>query len=142
MKKLLYPFAITFLFAVSLTFTSCEQENLEPPIEQQLIGKWSFQAAIGNYTDDGVNRRDTTWFDTNDYFEFKADGTVNILAFGVEYDGNWKITNNKLFFSNTGYVDYSRGYELPVLTQSDLNLFQTQNTPPNHYFEGTLVFKR
>lgn len=142
MKKLLYPIAIMLLFAVPFTFTSCEPENIDPPIKQQLVGKWTFEAAISNSIDYGVSSKDTTWFTVDDYFDFKADGTVDIMTSGVAHNGNWTVTGDRLFFSNTGYVDFNGGFELPLLTQSDLKLFQTQDTPPDHYFEGTLVFKR
>ncbi|MEI9913209.1 MAG: lipocalin family protein [Bacteroidota bacterium] len=142
MKKLLYPFAIISLFAAFLTLTSCEREELEPTTENKLVGKWTFEAAIANSTTYGVNRSDTNWFSADDYFDFKADGTVSIMALGVSYDGTWKITGEKLFFTNTGYVDYTSGFELPILTQSDLQLYHTQDAPPDHYFEGKLNFKR
>ncbi len=142
MKKLLYPIAISSLFAVFLTLTSCQREELEPPIENKLVGKWTFETAIANHTTYGVNQKDTNWFSADDYFDFKADGTISIMALGVSYDGTWKITGEKLFFSNTGYVDYTSGFELPILTQSDLQLYHTQNAPPDHYFEGKLNFKR
>ncbi len=143
MKKLLYPVAISSLFAVFLTLTSCEREELDPPpVEDLLVGKWTFEAAIGNYTNYGVNRKDTTWFTNDDYFDFKADGTISIMASGVSYNGTWKITGERLFFTNTHYVDYTTGFELSILTQSDLQLHHTQDAPPDHYFEGKLNFKR
>jgi len=142
MKKLRLHFAIISLFAAFLTLTSCHREQIEPPLENQILGKWTMDAAIADHTDYGVNQKDTTMFTTDDYFDFKADGTVTIVASGVSYEGNWKITGDNLVFTNTGYVDFTGGFSVLTLTGSDLKLNHSQNAPPDHYLEAKLNFKR
>lgn len=140
MKKILTPAVISVFFAAFFTLTSCKKE-VDPPMEELILGKWTMNAAIGNYTDYGVYRTDTTWFTTNDYFDFKADGTVSIVENEVSHNGNWKIVNNKLIFTNTGYMDFNGGFDLPILTQSDLQLYYIHEIT-DHHLEAKLNLKR
>jgi hypothetical protein len=131
MKKTL---SITIAICVVLyvcIFTSCQTTPPVTPtpqtLAQKIVGKWTLKEAIGNYTIDGVSNKDTTRFTTADYFEFKADGTLAIIETGKPYNGNWKITNNKLFITNTSYMDYAAGFNLPILTANDLQLYYTES---------------
>ncbi len=142
MKKFRYPIAMLSLFVAFLTLTSCNKDEVEPAPENLIVGKWTMHAAIADHIDYGVSYQDTTLFTTDDYFDFKADGTVSILATGVSYAGNWNITNDILTFTNTGYVDFTGGFSVLTLTQSDLKLNHTQNNPPDPYLDAKLNFKR
>lgn len=123
MKKLLSFVTITYLlFAV----TSCKKSSHAPSTESQLIGKWTMKAAIGNYTVNGNNHKDTTWFTSSDYFDFKADSTISIMETNTAYNGKWKIVGSKLFITGTNYMDYPKGFDLPVLTHNDLQLYYTE----------------
>jgi hypothetical protein len=141
MKKLFCPIAIISLFAAFLTL-SCRREDVQPPLQNRIIGKWTMDAAIADHTDYGVIQNDTTRFTTNDYFDFKADGTVSIMASSVSYDGNWIITGNTLVFTNTGYVDFPGGFSVLTLSSSELKLNHAQNNPPDHYLDAKMNFKR
>jgi hypothetical protein len=55
--------------------------------------------------------------------DFKSDGSITIVETGKTYNGKWAITNDKLILSNTGYMDFPNGFELPVLTTTDLQLY-------------------
>jgi hypothetical protein len=132
MKKTL---SITIVVCMTLligAFTSCQPAQPIAPtptpqtLAQKIVGKWTMKEAILNSTVQGDNRKDTTRFTTADYFEFKADGTIAIMETGKPYNGNWTITNNKLFITNTNYIDYSRGFDLPILTANNLQLYYTE----------------
>ncbi len=94
-----------------------------------------------NYTNYGVNRKDTVRFTSADYYDFHTDNTITIVADGATYDGKWQITNNKLFISETSYMDYPRGLDLPILTHTDLQLYYTE-TDPDIYLEQKLNLYR
>lgn len=142
MKKLRYPIAMLSLFAAFLAVTGCQKEKIDPSLEDQIIGKWTMHAAIADHTDYGINYQDTTWFSNDDYFDFKADGTVSIMARGVSYQGDWKMKADSVSFNNTGYVDFPGGFRVLSLTASDLKLSHIQNNPPNHFLDAKLNFKR
>jgi len=95
--------------------------------------------ATGSYTIQGANRKDTTRF-TADFFEFKTDGTLNITVSNTPHNGIWKIgSGNKLFITGTNYVDYANGFDVPVITNTDLQLFYKE-TSTNASSEQKLIF--
>lgn len=141
MKTLRYSVAIIAAFTGLLAFTSCHKQA-DAPMQNQIIGKWMMDAAIADHTDYGVNESDTTLFTNSDYFDFKTDGTVSIMATNVAYTGNWKITGDTLVFTNTGYVDFPGGFTVLSLTGSALKINHAQSNPPDHYLNAKLNFKR
>jgi len=142
MKKLFCSIAVISLFSSFLTLTGCRKEEAQTSLQNKIVGKWTFDAAIADQTDYGVTLKDTTLFTADDYFDFNANGTLSIMAAGVSYKGNWKVTGDTLVFTNTNYVDFPGGFVVLTLTQSDLELSHTQNTPPDHYLDAKLNFKR
>ena len=113
------------LFAALFSCTRSVTQPTPSP-SSLIIGKWTMKAAIGNYTDQGVNNKDTTLFTTDDYFDFKADSTIFINATGSQYNGNWKIVGGKLFITGTNYLDaYVKGFDLPILTSTNLQMYYT-----------------
>jgi hypothetical protein len=85
-------------------------------------------AAIGDYTNEGINSKDTSFFTPADYFDFKADSTLSIMATGVAYNGRWQINNNRLYITGTHYIDFTSGFDLPVLDQHNLQIHDTDTT--------------
>ncbi|MBC7400649.1 MAG: hypothetical protein H7289_11955 [Mucilaginibacter sp.] len=130
MKKILLGLAITLTITLTYTLTGCR--NL-PPItptlttEQKLVGKWTVKNAIGDYTTQGNNHKDTTYFTAADYYDFRADGTITMFMEGVAYTGNWKVTNGKLKFTNTNYMEYA-SFDLPILTTTNLQIYLKEVT--------------
>jgi len=142
MKKLFCSIAFISLFSSFFSLTSCRKEETQTSLQNKIVGKWTMDDAIANQTDYGVTQKDTTRFTANDYFNFNANGTVSIMASGVSYNGNWKLTGDTLMFTNTNYVDFTGGFVVITLTQSDMKLSHAQNTPPDHYLDAELDFKR
>jgi hypothetical protein len=128
MKKILLAIILGCSIMGALTLTGCTKQSLQP--SQQVVGKWIMKTAIGNYTVQGTNRADTTNFTSSDYFDFKADGTLAIMESQQPHNGNWQIVNNKLYISNTDYIDYPQGFDLTSLTTTSLQL---------HYVEANSV---
>jgi hypothetical protein len=125
MKKILLSLSIVLSVVLTYTLTGCTNLPTVTPTlttEQKLVGKWTVKDAIGDYTVHGNNHKDTTRFTAADYFDFRADGTITIFMEGVAYNGNWKVTNNKLKFTNTNYMEYA-SFDLPILTAHDLQIY-------------------
>jgi hypothetical protein len=131
-----------FALAIMICLISCKKDNDSTlSLSSQIVGKWTIKEAIGNYTNYGVNSKDTTRFTTADYFEFRADSTLTIVVTGSTYNGKWKITNDRLYITETNYFDYRSGHELPILTNTELQLYNTE-TIPDHYLEQKLNLYR
>ena len=125
MKKLLI--ATILLTIIGLFITGCtDPPVIAPTISTRIIGKWTMKTAIGNYTTLGTNYKDTTTFSANDYFEFKVGGDVTIVESGTTYNGTWKVTNDKLYFSGTNYIDNASGFSVSVLTANTLQLYHSE----------------
>lgn len=118
--------ALLFLLAA----VGCHKSvNTPPPnLQSQVIGKWTMVAGIGDYTMYGVDYKDTVYFTSADYFEFKADSTLSILASGTAYNGKWQIDNNRLFITETNYMDFARGFDLPVLDEHHLQIHNSDTS--------------
>jgi hypothetical protein len=127
MPRMILPVAVVCIFLVMLY--GCTATTVAPASTQQIIGKWTMKNAIGHYIVNGDDRRDTTNFTSADYFDFKADGTLSISETGKSYNGNWAISNSKLYITNTGYIDYTGGFDMPVATSGDLQLYYTEIKP-------------
>lgn len=85
--------------------------------------------AIVSSTVNGVSYSDTSGFTSADYFDFKADSTLSIMATGVAYNGRWEIDSSRLYISGTNYMDFAGGFDLPVLDAHHLQIHDTYNTP-------------
>jgi hypothetical protein len=109
----------------------CQKNHSSPPasMSSQIVGKWIMKEAISSYTYQGVFYTDTTAFTPADYFDFRADSTLTIVAEDSTYNGKWQITNSRLFITGTDYVDFAGGFGLPILTSTDLQLYTNQTTP-------------
>jgi hypothetical protein len=140
MKKIVIALLAACSIAAVLTLNSCTRQQTLTPT-QQLVGKWTMKTAIGYYITQGVPSRDTARFTPADYFQFNADGTVAIMDTGQPHNGNWKIVNNKLFFTNTNYIDYAGGFDMPILNTSTLQLHYTETTTIT-FLDQTLNFSR
>lgn len=127
MKHLLSSITMTCTVVVLLALASCKKTN-PPSLSDQIVGKWTMVTAIGNYTVQGYNHKDTTAFTANDYFDFRSDGTLSIMETEKAYNGKWKITGTKLIITETGYMDYGNGFDLPILTKTDLQIYYTDTT--------------
>lgn len=130
-------FSISFLFAV----VSCTRTNQPPSLSAQILGKWTVKNACDSSANYGVSWKDTAWFTVNDYFDFKADSTLSIFIGGQAYNGKWQITTSRLYITQTNYMDNTSGYGLPVLTNTDLQLWDTASSL-NTYLDQRLNLYR
>jgi hypothetical protein len=141
MKTSSLAIAILFSIAFLSAIVSCTRTNQAPSLSTQILGKWTVKDACGSYTNYGVNRKDTTWYTVNDYFEFNADSTLSIMMEGQPHNGKWQITGSRLYITQTNYMDFAGGFGLPILTSSDLQLWDTNSTA-NTYLDQTLNLYR
>ncbi len=130
MKRSLSPMTVFCALLCFLSVAACQRSvnAPAPSLRSQLIGKWTMVSAIVNDTDYGVSYTDTTYFTSADYFDFKADSTLSIMATGVAYNGRWEIDSARLYITGTNYLDFPHGFDLPVLDQHNLQIHDTALT--------------
>lgn len=122
---------MTILFAsLCLLAMACKKSANAPApsLQSKLVGKWTMVSAMGDYTMYGVSYKDTTYFTSADYYDFKTDSTLSIMSSGVAYNGKWQIDNNRLYITETNFMDDSGGYDLPVLDEHNLQIHNTDST--------------
>jgi len=132
--------ALLFLLAI----VSCQRSVTAPApsLQSKIVGKWTMVAAIVNTTSSGINYPDTTSYTSADYFDFKADSTLSILAAGVAYNGRWQIDSARLYITGTNYMDFAGGFDLPVLDQHNLQIHDTYVPTSNTTSDQTLILNR
>ena len=132
--------ALLYLLAI----VACQRSvtTPTPSLQSKLIGKWTMKAGIVNTTSYGVSYPDTTYFTSADYFDFKADSTLSIMATGVAYNGRWEIDSARLYITGTNYMDFAGGFDLPVLDQHNLQIHDTFLATSNTISEQNLVLIR
>jgi hypothetical protein len=126
MLKLLSRFCIMFTVCSAFAMVACKKTSLTP--EEQITGKWTMKTATGSYTVQGSNHQDITHFTSADYFDFKTDGSLQISETGKNYTGKWRIANNKLYITDTHYIDYANGFDVLVPNQTELQLHYTETS--------------
>lgn len=127
MKKTTIAFTLACTLASFGLLMSCTKETAPLSFQQQIAGKWTIQNAIGNYTVNGSNRKDTTYFTPADYIQFNTDGTLSIHEGTNTPTGKWEINGaNKLMITETNYMDYPNGFDISVLSGSNLQLYYTE----------------
>jgi lipocalin-like protein len=144
MKKIAPYLLLTFAIISTTALTSCNKNSsteIAASTEDKLEGKWIIVEAIGSYTMDGTNHKDTTAYTADDSFTFNSDNTLVITESGSTHTGKWKVTNNKLIISETNYVDYPNGFDIAVLTTANLTLSYSE-TDASSSLEQKLNLKR
>jgi len=140
MKKINFPNLCIFVLTTALISISCNK-NIDVPLSQELIGKWTMESAVGTYTIMGISQQDTTWFTSNDFVEFKNDGTLAIEKTDKKFDGKWKMESNKLVITETDYIDYPGGFDISRFTGTNLQLYFAVKDSLTS-LEHTLNFKK
>lgn len=137
MKKIVYTLLCLCTLAGTSALTSCNKTI--PPLTpaQQIVGKWTIETAIGNHVMHDMHggpdtpSSDTTFFTAADFMQFNADGTLFIhdtVNEGTDsLTGKWKITNDKLYMTESGYLDDPSGFDISTLTNHKLQLSWTQS---------------
>ena len=119
------PLLAAAILISSTLLNSCSKEKGLEKIQttsDKVSGRWQLFEAVGDYTIQGVSYSETTRFGADDYIDFRKDGTVHILANGESFGGGWAIDNEKLYVSGTGYIDNEVGYDIPVLSATELHI--------------------
>ena len=123
MKRIL-PFLIMVIVAV-VALSGCQSNTLPTTLQIKIIGKWTMKTSTTS-TSGTITGNTAGTYTANDYYDFKADGTINIMDTGVAHNGTWTInSNSKLIISGTGanYLDsFAAGFDLPVLTTNNLQM--------------------
>ena len=128
MKKLLFIAIILFATVEIITLTGCTSPPVAPSAESRFIGKWIMQSAISVSTINGTTTPQTTNFTANDYFEFKGGGVVTLVQSGVTRTGNWKIENDRVFFTGTNSMDNTPGWAVLTLTANVQQFYNKEVT--------------
>jgi hypothetical protein len=125
MYKKISTFSFFGLATAAFIFSSCTKKS-DKTQEEQLVGKWTMDAAIGAYGYEGEINRDTTYFTEGEFIQFNTDGTLHAEQGEEVIDGHWEITNNKLVITDTEYMDYPGGFTISELSASKLELYYAQ----------------
>lgn len=129
MKKLLLITLLILGTIQAATLTGCtDPAVITPTIASKLVGKWTMQNATSVTIMNGVTTPQTTNFTASDYFEFKTGGTVTIVESGATHTGTWKVTNDRVFFTGTNYMDNTTGWAVPTLTSNKLQFYNKEVT--------------
>jgi heat shock protein HslJ len=132
MKRIISGILVVCAVACIIAFSGCKKDKKEETgpaltMEQKLSGKWTLKT-VTNTTDMFGNKNTRTdTYTAGDYFEFNSNGTVNIVEGSNTYNGKWKIENNKLYFSDTNYIDYTTGFTVPVISSNELQLYYVES---------------
>jgi hypothetical protein len=125
MRRISFIALLVAAIVVSVLAGGCTRNVTAVSIE----GKWTLQSAIGSYTVNGVNRKDTSNYNSTAYYwEINNDGTLKIVEKTGVFNGNWKLVNNKLFITNTGFIDFPNGFDVSTLNSNLLQLYYTETT--------------
>ena len=107
-----------------VALSGCRSNNTPATLQTKIVGKWTIKTSTTS-TSGTVSGNTSGTYTASDYYDFKADGTINIMDTGVAHNGTWTInSNNKLIISGTGnYLDpFATGFDIPVLTANTLQL--------------------
>lgn len=113
-----------------VAFSGCESTVIPETPQTKLVGKWEMKTSTVASTINGVTTNTAGTFTANDYYEFKADGTIKIMDTGTAYTGTWTVNNsNKLIINGTGnYLNsFASGFDLPILNANNLQLSYVSN---------------
>jgi hypothetical protein len=136
MKKTLLNLMAICAVIFAVTLASCKKDKSQSQADK-IVGKWYLKTAIGDYTTQGQNHKDTTTFTSADYYDFKADGSVMLVTDGDSENASWKVSNSKLIFTNTDQLNYTGGFDITILTSTTLQLHYHQ-TDANSTLDQTL----
>jgi hypothetical protein len=144
MKKSQSPMTVSFALLCLFAVAACQRTVTTPSasLQSQLIGKWTMVSAIVNTTSYGVTSKDTTAYTSADYFDFKADSTLSIMATGVAYNGRWEIDSSRLYITGTNYMDFAGGFDLPVLDLHNLQIHDTYAPTSNISSDQFLILSK
>ncbi len=144
MKKSLSPMIVSCALLFLLAVVSCQRSvtTPAPSLQSKLIGKWTMVSGIVTTTSYGVTYKDTVNFTSADYYDFKADSTLSIMATGVAYNGRWQIDSSRLYITGTNYMDFAGGFDLPVLDQHNLQIHDTYTATSNTTSDQNLILSR
>lgn len=132
MKRVLLGIFVVCAIAVILVSAGCKKDKKEETgpelsLEQRLTGKWNLKTVTTITNMFGNKNTQTDSYTAGDYFEFNSNGTVNIAEGSNSYNGKWKVENNKVYFSDTNYIDYTTGFTVPALSSTELQLYYTES---------------
>lgn len=127
MKKTGMAFLAIVMLVSMTSLSSCSKDKAEEEhvatTSDKIVAKWTLSQSVSDYTFLGESYSETVEYTEDDTIEFKADGTLVAHESGETYNGNWSVVGEKLFITNTGEYDNPDGYEIKVLSTTDLHLF-------------------
>lgn len=135
MKKLLYAFALLALIGCTV---DDESDGGIPITEANILGKWYIKGGSinGGTFQDYENDCPTS----QDFQEFFANHDLQFVGYNVDCEASdsetssWSLSNNRLTVVNSGPVESTQIFTIYMLTDEELVLESTYNTP-----EGTVT---
>jgi len=121
---------LTSFLLILLAFSSCKKDKVEENPSRTIVGKWYLKKVIETTYMDGVKKEEapSTNFGSEDYLEFKADGSGNISEDGDKDAFSYKIlSDNQLQLIYEGETEADATINITKLTAADLVLFIDQS---------------
>jgi hypothetical protein len=129
MKRTLLNLMAVCALIFAVTLTSCKKDKAETPTQSQsdkLVGKWIWNNTMANITMQGTTQKDTINYTGGQYYQFNANGTVDIGSTLTTGSASWKIVNNKLQIYTADKLSPGDGYDISTLTGTTLQLHYIQ----------------
>ena len=132
MKKMLFG-----ALMLAVAFTACKKKD-SPSVTERVQHKWKLDRDIYHEYYSGMHTRDTTVGTSNDYAEFKTDGSFALVVPSMSYSasGTYSILNDsKIAFTySSGEKDTS---EIKTITDNKLVLYWYEADGEDYYEETT-----
>jgi len=133
---------IFFILALLCTgFIACKKTDSPAAggtTQQKILGKWKFQNVVVNDFYSGSSHVSNYPGDPGDYFDFRADGKVYLLAWGSYDTSTYKIINEtQLTIDAAGDTS-----DIKVINSVALQLYQKDVFAPGDYSESTIYLSK
>jgi len=117
--------AILFALVFSVSFISCNKDDDDEGINNDLIGSWKMENVEG-WSESGISKIIITMDVIGEGIViFKADGKYSQSEFFDETTGTWVFENEKLTMTDS---DETAVYDVLTLTSTELILERTVGT--------------
>ena len=117
-----FPLWLLWCTLISLTLSSCQNDDSQPDTASQQLVKGTWRLDQIRYT--GANARVTSGDDIKDRYSlaFRPDGTYTqkLLADNTTYNGTWKLLNENTALYLVDHKGTASTYKLVSLTATEL----------------------
>ena len=140
MKSVNFKLVLAILTVTIFLSTSCKKESTPAPktTQEKIVGKWQLKSSEFNHFYSGLPHIVTITGTTADYADFRNDnkvysyinGTYDTASYGI-------VTFSKIWIDASNHI-----FDIQILTDTDLKIYNKESYPAGEYDESTLIFFR